>query len=78
MRVANNPGRKPSARLVGGDGPPRIGVELLLLRRTEIWAVARLGQVGVILSEDFDPGAVLDGVSFADPLDPEYDLAALG
>jgi hypothetical protein len=34
--------------------------------------------VAVVLSENFDPGAVLDGVSFANPLDPEFDLAALG
>ncbi len=44
----------------------------------QIWAVARLGQVGVVLSEDFNQGAVLDGVSFTNPLDPEFDLAALG
>ena len=44
----------------------------------QIWAVARLGQVAVVLSEDFNPGAVLDGVSFTNPLDPEFDLAALG
>jgi hypothetical protein len=32
--------------------------------------VARLGQVGVILSEDFNPGAgLLNRVSFANPLD---------
>ena len=43
----------------------------------QIWAVARLGQVGVVLSEDFNPGAVLDGVSFANPLDPAFDLLAL-
>src|SRR5215203_365495 len=43
-----------------------------------IWAVARLGQVGVVLSEDFNPGAVLDGVSFTNPLDPTFDLAVLG
>jgi hypothetical protein len=41
-------------------------------------AVARLGQVAVILSEDFNPGAVLDGVSFANPLEAAFDLAALG
>src|SRR5215213_8824322 len=35
----------------------------------QIWA-ARLGQVGIVLSEDFNPGAVLDGVSFTNPLDP--------
>src|SRR3712207_5496426 len=44
----------------------------------QIWAVARLGQVGVVLSEDFNPGAVLDGVSFANPLNPAFDLTALG
>lgn len=51
---------------------------LLSYYDAKIWAVARLGQVGVILSEDFNPGTVLDGVSFADPLDPAFDLAALG
>jgi predicted nucleic acid-binding protein len=44
----------------------------------QIWAIARLGQMGVVLSEDFNPGTVLDGVSFTNPLDPEFDLAALG
>ena len=43
-----------------------------------IWAVARLGQVPVVLSEDFHPGAVLDGVSFVNPLDPAFDPVALG
>ncbi len=51
---------------------------LLSYYDAQIWAVARLGQVGVVLSEDFNPGAVLDGVSFANPLDPAFDLAALG
>ena len=50
---------------------------LLSYYDAQIWAVARLGQVGVVLSEDFNPGAVLDGVSFANPLDPAFDLAAL-
>jgi predicted nucleic acid-binding protein len=50
---------------------------LLSYYDAQIWAAARLGQVGVILSEDFNPGAVLDGVSFANPLDPVFDLAAL-
>jgi predicted nucleic acid-binding protein len=44
---------------------------------TQVWAVARLGQVSVVLSEDFNPVAVLDGVSIANPLDPAFDLAAL-
>jgi len=51
---------------------------LLSYYDAQIWVVARLGQVGVVLSEDFNPGAVLDGVSFANPLDPAFDLLALG
>jgi hypothetical protein len=34
--------------------------------------------VAVVLSEDFDPGLVLDGVSLTSPLDPAFDLPALG
>jgi predicted nucleic acid-binding protein len=51
---------------------------LLSYYDAQVWAVARLGQVGVVLSEDFNPGAVLDGVSFANPLDPAFDITALG
>src|ERR671917_2719051 len=51
---------------------------LLSYYDAQIWAAARLGQVGVILSEDFNPGAVLDGVSFTNPLDPNFDPATLG
>ena len=51
---------------------------LLSYYDAQVWAVARLGQVAVVLSEDFNPGVVLDGVSFANPLEPAFDLAALG
>ncbi len=44
----------------------------------QVWAVARLGQVPIVLSEDFNPGAVIGGVRFLDPFDPGFDLAALG
>jgi predicted nucleic acid-binding protein len=54
-----------------------VSEHLLSYYDAQIWAVARLGQVGVVLSEDFNPGAVLDGMSFANPLDPAFDLAAL-
>ena len=43
----------------------------------QIWAIARLGQVGVVLSEDFSPGAVLEGVRFVNPLDPAFDPSSL-
>jgi predicted nucleic acid-binding protein len=55
-----------------------VGEHMLSYYEAQIWAVARLGQVAVVLSEDFNPGAALDGVSFTNPLDPEFDLAALG
>jgi predicted nucleic acid-binding protein len=51
---------------------------LLSYYDAQIWAVARFGQVGVVLSENFNAGVVLDGVSFTNPLDPAFDLAALG
>src|SRR5215210_1745069 len=54
-----------------------VGEHMLSYYDAQIWAVARLGQVGVVLSEDFNPGAVLDGVSFNNPLDPSFDLAVL-
>jgi predicted nucleic acid-binding protein len=55
-----------------------VGEHTLSHYDAQIWAVARLGQVAVILSEDLNPGAVLDGVSFTNPLDPEFDPATLG
>jgi predicted nucleic acid-binding protein len=51
---------------------------LLSYYEAQIWAVARLGQVAVILSEDFNAGTVLYGVSFTNPLEPDFDLAILG
>jgi len=51
---------------------------LLSYYDAQIWAVARLGQVGMVLSEDFNPGAVIDGVLFANPLESTFDLATLG
>lgn len=35
----------------------------------QIWAVARLNQIHVVLSEDFNAEATLEGVHFLDPLD---------
>jgi predicted nucleic acid-binding protein len=55
-----------------------VGEHMLSYYDAQIWAVARLGQVAVVLSEDFNPGTVLDGVSFTNPLGPAFDLAALG
>jgi predicted nucleic acid-binding protein len=38
----------------------------------QIWAAARLNQVGVVFSEDFDPGAVVEGVRFVDPFADDF------
>lgn len=44
-----------------------------------IWAVARLNQVPVILTEDLPGGRTsLEGVRYANPLDPGFDIGRLG
>ena len=43
----------------------------------QLWATARLNQVEVVLSEDFQDGRALDGVRFVNPFAPSFDLAAL-
>jgi predicted nucleic acid-binding protein len=40
----------------------------------QIWAVARLNQVGVVFSEDFNAGAVVEGVRFANPFAADFRL----
>lgn len=45
---------------------------------SQVWAAARLGQLPVVLSEDFNSGAAVEGVRFYDPFDPEFEPAALG
>ncbi|MGH3088186.1 MAG: PIN domain-containing protein [Rubrobacteraceae bacterium] len=44
----------------------------------QIWAFARLGQVPVVLSEDFNPGATIEGISFLDPLREGFEVESLG
>jgi len=41
-------------------------------RHAQIWAVARLNQVAVIFSEDFNVGAVIEGVRFANPFAEDF------
>lgn len=43
----------------------------------QVWAVAKLNQVAVVLSEDFSAGVTLEGVLFLNPLEPGFDLAGL-
>lgn len=42
----------------------------------QVWAVARLHQIEVVLGEDTRPGP-LDGVRWLDPLQPDVDIASL-
>jgi predicted nucleic acid-binding protein len=41
----------------------------------QIWAAARLNQIPVIFSEDFQDGQILEGVRFVNPFKREFDLA---
>lgn len=43
----------------------------------QVWAVAKLNQIPVVLSEDFNVGATLEGVLFLNPLEPTFDLSEL-
>jgi predicted nucleic acid-binding protein len=40
----------------------------------QIWASARLNQIPVIFSEDFNAGAVLEGVRFENPFSSSFEL----
>lgn len=44
----------------------------------QIWAAARLHGLSLILSEDFNPGAVIEGVRFANPFAAGLDWVTLG
>lgn len=43
----------------------------------QIWAVAALNAIPVVLSEDFPSGATLGGVRFVNPFEPEFDIETL-
>ena len=40
----------------------------------QIWASARLNQISMIFSEDFQDGQILEGVTFINPFAPNFDL----
>jgi len=40
----------------------------------QLWATARLNQVPVIFSENFNPGSILDGVRFVNPFAPDFSV----
>ncbi len=42
----------------------------------QVWAAAKLNQVAVILSEDCNPGASIEGVRYVNPFAEGFDLGA--
>jgi predicted nucleic acid-binding protein len=40
----------------------------------QIWAVARLNQIPLVFSEDFQDGQTLEGVRFVDPFSTDFDI----
>ena len=44
----------------------------------QVWATARLNQVPIIFSEDFNTNATLEGVRFVNPFAPEFVLENWG
>lgn len=42
-----------------------------------IWATAYVNDIQTVVSEDFNPGSVLDGVRFVNPFDPAFTIADL-
>lgn len=42
----------------------------------QIWAVARVNKIPLVLSEDFSDGAIIEGVRFANPFADGFDLEA--
>jgi predicted nucleic acid-binding protein len=44
----------------------------------QIWAVAKLNDIAVVLTEDFADGTEVEGVRFVDPFRRGFDLAAVG
>ena len=43
----------------------------------QIWAVAKLYQIPFILSEDFNTGSTIDGVSFLNPFNDNFKIESL-
>ena len=43
-----------------------------------IWAAAKVNGLNDIISEDFSPGLVLEGVRFINPFHPQFEFSELG
>ena len=40
----------------------------------QIWAIAKLNQIPIVLSEDFNPGSTIENVLFQNPFDQDFEL----
>ena len=40
----------------------------------QVWATARLNQISIVFSEDFQDGQMLEGVRFINPFSPKFRL----
>lgn len=40
----------------------------------QVWAIAKLNQIPIVLSEDFNPGSTIENVLFQNPFDKEFEL----
>ncbi|MGK7902116.1 MAG: PIN domain-containing protein [Hormoscilla sp.] len=43
----------------------------------QIWAVAKIYHIPVVLSEDFNSGSVIEGVTFLNPFESSFDITTL-
>lgn len=43
----------------------------------QIWATARMNGIGLVLSEDFNAGATIEGVTFLNPFVPGFNFEAV-
>jgi len=61
----------------GARGGPGVGAYALSYYEAQVWAVAKLNQVPVVVSEDFQEGATLEGVTFVNPFGKDFSLGQL-
>lgn len=54
-----------------------VGEHTMSYYDAQVWAAAKLNQVPVVLSEDFPNGATVEGVTFLNPLEADFDLGEL-
>lgn len=43
----------------------------------QLWAAAKLSQIPILLSEDFNAGSRIEGVTFLNPFAPSFDVKTL-